>query len=197
MVAVGLQFATYALDEGPNIVRFVAILGAPDRLEDLAMEQHFTSVARKIRQYLEFAPRQRDVLARQADAMGAKVNLQVAKVIGNQRSFWPRSHAAQQRPHTGQQLRNPKWLGEVVVRTEVQRAHAVRLAAACGDHEHRYLVVAADGLEHGQAVRSGKADVEQEQVQRVLRSELQCLRAVGGGGGVVAPPLESMRDEMA
>src|SRR5258707_1634663 len=162
MVAVGLQFATYALDEGPNIVRFVAILGAPDRLEDLAMEQHFTSVARQIRQYLELAPRQRDVLTLQADAMGAKVNLQVAKAIGNQRSFWPRSHAAQERPHTGQQFRNPKWLGEVVVRTEVQRAHAVRLAAACGDHEHRDLVVAAGGPGPGPGLRSGKGRGEEE-----------------------------------
>src|SRR6266516_4246894 len=58
---IWFDFAADALSKCPHVVGFLAVLSAPDRLQDLPVQQNLACVACKIRQHFKFAPRQRHV----------------------------------------------------------------------------------------------------------------------------------------
>ncbi len=88
--------------------------------------------------------------------------------------------APDQRAGARFQLGQGEGLGEVVVGTEVQAAHAVFHGAMRGQDQHRHRVAPlAQAPQHFQAVQAGQADIEDGQ-RVILRGE-----QVVGAGAVV------------
>src|SRR5207253_7441548 len=66
--AVRFDLAADTLNKRPHVVGFLAVLPAPDRLKDLAVQKNLASVACEIRQHIKFASCQWHVHAVQSCA---------------------------------------------------------------------------------------------------------------------------------
>src|SRR5712664_330611 len=86
--------------------------------------------------------------------------------------------AADERPHARFQLGEREGLRDVVVGSEVEAAHAIRLGFVSGkDQDAAGVVVAAQLAQHLEPVDSRKADVEHDQVIVFLRASPHCKLA--------------------
>src|SRR5438270_5441627 len=88
---------------------------------------------------------------------------------------------SQQRFHPRKQLGNTEWFGEVIVGTQIECLNLVALTATTRQHEDCHLRIASHRLEGLQPVRSRHIDVKQQQVESVLRDELQRLCSIRRG----------------
>ncbi len=86
--------------------------------------------------------------------------------------------AAQQRLDAGLQLARAERFGDVVIGTEFETDHPVRLVGGCGQHDDGYLGVATDLLAEGKAVVTGHHDVQNDEVRAVLGELLAHLVAL-------------------
>ena len=103
--------------------------------------------------------------------------------------------APQERLDPAHQLAQPERLRQVVVRAELEPDDLVDLVVAGGQDEDRRL--RAGGAEPAQdleAVHAGQADVEDDEVRRLVRRELEALLAGAGDGDLVALLLEGVLD---
>ena len=80
---------------------------------------------------------------------------------------------AQHRLHPGDQLGGGERLGEVVVAAELEAEHAVDLAVARGEEDHRDLRRLAQTPAHLEPVDVGQADVEHDQAGMVGADRLE------------------------
>ena len=85
-----------------------------------------------------------------------------------------RLRAPQERAHARGELRHREWLHHVVVRAEIETAHAVIDRIARREHQHRHRAVllrraAAQAPQHLEAVHLRQPDVEDHQVEALLR----------------------------
>ena len=71
-------------------------------------------------------------------------------------------------------------LGDVVVGAQLEAEHAVDLAVAGGEEQHRHVLVGADAAAHLEAVDVGQADVEHHQHRPVLLDQLEAALAGAG-----------------
>src|SRR5215467_5396165 len=117
---------------------------------------------------------------------GAEVHLQLARPVDGRHDAGP--GPPQQRPHSRQQFFYAEWLGEVVVGTQVQRAHLVTLTGSGRQHQHRhwYLHLAAYGGQHAQAVWTGQPDVQNEQIEGSFSDQRQRFGTVHSYKHVIA-----------
>ena len=88
----------------------------------------------------------------------------ISIALAARRDERPRA-ATRGRAHAGDELVHRERLHEVVVRAELERAHAVQLAAARAHDDDRYAdAFLARGLDHAPAVELGKHQVEHADV---------------------------------
>ena len=87
---------------------------------------------------------------------------------------------AQHRLDPRDQLGGGERLGEVVVAAELEAEHAVDLAVACGEEDHRDLRRLAEALAHLEPVDVGEADVEHDEAGPVRADRLEA-RFAGRG----------------
>ena len=103
--------------------------------------------------------------------------------------------AAQQRLDPAHQLAQAERLGQVVVGAELEADDLVDLVVAGGQDEDRHLGAgrpqAAQDLE---AVHPGQAHVEDDEVRRLVRRDLEALLAGSRDGDLVALLLEGVLD---
>src|SRR6185436_13164187 len=92
-------------------------------------------------------------------------------------------------PHDGLDARGElfqaEWLDDVIVGSELEAAEDLRLLAARRQHDDRNLRNVADAAAHLEAVESGQANVENNEVRQVGPHALERLKAVGGPDNVV------------
>ena len=104
----------------------------------------------------------------------------------NATGFCPRSSSAATRsaaaPHHGantrQQLADPEGFRQIVVGPAVQSEHLVRLVAARGEHEDRYVAVrgiAPYRPADGQPVNPRQHQVEHDEIERLPPGEVEPL----------------------
>src|ERR1700730_7934361 len=89
MVAVGFNLAADSLHEGPDVVRFVPVLGPPHGLQHLPMQEDFACILGQIGQYLELATGEWHVAAIQPRASSTEVHLE--PVVAIRRQWAPRA----------------------------------------------------------------------------------------------------------
>ena len=111
------------------------------------------------------------------DPLGGQVHDQAAEpdpglVLG-------RPGAPDRGPHAGEQLLHSERLGDVVVRSRVERLDLVGAVGSPGQHDDGRLGPAAQALDHLHAFQVGQAEVEDHQVGRVPGGHLERL---GPGG---------------
>ena len=97
--------------------------------------------------------------------------------------------ASEHRLHPGHQLGGRERLGEVVVAAELEPEHAVDLAVAGGEEDHRDVRGLAQSAAHLEAVDVGETDVEHDEARvvgahrlepRLARRRLEDAVAVAG-----------------
>ena len=103
--------------------------------------------------------------------------------------------AAQERLDPAHELAQAERLGQVVVGAELEPDDLVDLVVAGGQHEDRHLGAGrpqpAQDLE---AVHPGQAHVEDDEVRRLARRDLEALFTRSGDGDLVALLLEGVLD---
>src|SRR5204863_325173 len=93
------------------------------------------------------------------------------------------------------QLAQPERLGQVVVRAELEADHLVDLVVASGQDEDRRLRAGgAKPAKNLEPVNAGQADIEDDEVGRLVRGELEPLLAALCDGDLVALLLERVLD---
>ena len=103
--------------------------------------------------------------------------------------------APEQRLDAAHQLAQPERLGQVVVRAELQADDLVHLLVARGqEQDGRLGSRAAQAPEHLEAVHARQADVEDHEIGRAVRRDLEALLAVARDGHLVALLLEGVLD---
>ena len=146
-------------------------------------EQHF--------EHRPFARRELQRLVPQESASGHRVELQ--RAVRDARPA-VRLRAAQQRPHPRRELGHGEGLHHVVVGAQVEAAHAIVDRVARGEHQHRHRPAArgagAQAAQHLEAVHLRQADVEDHQVELLLRRGEHRLLAARGDVDRVAFGLE-------
>src|SRR5579862_6841355 len=94
-----------------------------------------------------------------------------------------------------QQLPQAERLRQVVVRAELEADDLVDLLVAGGEHQDGGLAArGADPAEHLEAVHGRQADVEQDEVGRLRRGDLEAFLAGSGERDLVALLLEGVLD---
>ncbi len=93
-----------------------------------------------------------------------------------------RLRAAQQRAHARGELRHGERFHHVVVGAEVEAAHAIVDRVSRGEHEHRHWPVLlrrarAQAPQHLEAIHLRQADVEDDEVETLLRGGEHSLLA--------------------
>jgi hypothetical protein len=99
--------------------------------------------------------------------------------------------ASQERLDPAHQLAQPERLGQVVVRSELEADDLVHLVVARGQDQDGHLRSArAEATQDLEAVDPRQADVEHDQVGRLVRGDVQALLAGSGDGDLIAFLLE-------
>ncbi len=88
--------------------------------------------------------------------------------------------AAQRDADPGQQLFGTERLGDVVVGAEVERLHLVGLVAARREHDDRHLRGPPDAPADLGAFEIGQAEVEHDEIGRMIGGQPQRLGAGAG-----------------
>ena len=103
--------------------------------------------------------------------------------------------AAQERLDPAHQLAQAERLGQVVVGAELEADDLVDLVVARRQDQDRHLGAGrAQAAEDLEAVDAGQADVEDDEVGRLVRRDLEALLAGAGDGDLVALLLEGVLD---
>ena len=103
--------------------------------------------------------------------------------------------AAQERLDPAHQLAQAERLGQVVVRPELQPDDLVDLVVAGGQDEDGHLGAGRpEAPEDLEAVHPGQADVEDDEVGRLARRDLEAFLAGARDGDLVALLLEGVLD---
>src|SRR5947207_9113173 len=93
------------------------------------------------------------------------------------------------------QLAQPERLGQVVVRAELEADHLVDLVVGSGpDEDRRLRAGGAKPAKNLEPVNAGQADIEDDEVGRLVRGELEPLLAALCDGDLVALLLERVLD---
>lgn len=96
------------------------------------------------------------------------------------------------------QLGRIEGFGQVILGAGVEAAHDARRLVQRRDHDHRESGGPRrrlDPLQDLVAVDLGHHQVEQDQVERALRQQFQCLEAAGRGLDLMAEALEAARQD--
>jgi len=144
--------------------------------DDLFLGHDLAGAAEHELQDRPFAAGQRQLLLADVGAARLEIHAQAAQA---QHAAAARLVAAYQRARPRHQLAERERLDEVVVGAALQAAHAVLDGVARGEHQHGKVgALGAHAAQRLEAVDAGQADVEDEQVVRIL--------AHGDGDGLAA-----------
>ena len=174
----------------------VEVRRAPDFLEQELVGDH---VARVLRQYLKepvFLRREHDARALDGDNAGSKIDGKGTD-LDHRLARRGTGVTAQRRVCAREQLRHAERLDHVIVGTILKQAHLLRLVRAHREHDHRHGRPAAQALEHFRAVHIGQAEIENDDVGRLERGELERLGPVLGFLDEKAVELEARAQEAA
>ncbi len=91
-----------------------------------------------------------------------------------------RRRSAQDRAHARRELAWRERFDDVVVGSELEAEHAIRLAVTAGDHDHRERVRESHLREHVEAAHQREIHVEDDQIGRLTGDEIERLHSVAG-----------------
>src|SRR6516225_2251673 len=80
--------------------------------------------------------------------------------------------AAQHRANAGQELAQLAWLGEIIVRAELEADHAIDRARRCGEHDDRHAGAPFEIADDRKTVLLRHVEIEDDQVRQLLRDGL-------------------------
>jgi hypothetical protein len=146
-------------------------------LDQLGPADNLALVMEQIGEELIFLRGQLDRVASQRDLARPGVEPHVS---GNQFGRRIAARPADQRAQAGDQLFGLERLGEIIVGTRIEPGHLVRPAVARGQHQHREIALfLAPAIQHGQAIDFGQAEVEDDRVIGLVRSQIMAVFAIG------------------
>src|SRR5664280_939487 len=180
-----------------RLLVLVERLVVPQELQQLAPRVDAPGAGGEMPQDLELGRREVDLAACALDAPALQVDEEVvvaqdapAPGIGEVAVGAP-----EQRLDPAHQLAQAERLGEVVVRPELEADDLVHLVVPGGQDQNRHLSVGrTDPAQDLKTVHARQADVEDDQVGRLVRREVQPLLAGPGDRDLVPLLLEGVLD---
>src|SRR5829696_7898779 len=136
-LAAGFGLAAEVADVDVERVRGEAEVVAPDALEDDRARQHLAGVEHEQLEQVELGARELDAVSASPDLTRLGIELEVREA---QDTVDRRGAAAQQRPHSREQLVQSKGLDEIVVGAGVEAFYSVSDRVTRGQHQHRDVV---------------------------------------------------------
>src|SRR3989442_15393989 len=140
---------------------------APDQVEQLAPLEDAAGVARQEREQVELLGPELNLRLTVPNLVTLEVDLELAGA-NELRRIRLDACAPQQRFGPSDELLGMEWLGQVVVRADLEPDDLVGDLVPGGQHDDRHLAQLADLLAYGQAVGAGKHDVEHHEIRLEL-----------------------------
>lgn len=197
MRRIAFQLDAQALRKRSQVVALIGILRAPHPLEQGAMVKRHAGISRQLGEEQPLGWGEAYLMAVTSHRARAEVDANAA--VGHESAgSGGRPDTTQDRAYPREQLVGSEWLGQVVVGTEIQRAHLVRLLAPRTDDDDRGAPGVVHLLENLPAVDKGKTDVEQDDIDGArLTEHLRRGDAVCGQRCRVAGRMQRAGEDLA
>src|SRR5262252_4367092 len=114
---IGLDLLAKLFDEDAQVFGFVAVVGSPDGLQELAMWNRAVGMKGQITEKIELLRSEPDFLFLHGYRTGLEIDDGFAELHALRSAFGRHGSAAQGRTDTGEKLRRAKRLGDEIVRT--------------------------------------------------------------------------------
>ena len=182
-------------DRHPQQVVIVPVAAAPDGHEELGVGHEDTGSLGEVAQQPVLRRREVDRRPRDLDAVAGAVDPHPEQLdrCGLARRGRQPAGAAQRGGDARHELREAQGLRHVVVRAGAEPADLVGLRAARGHDDDRHPAVLADPLDDVPAVDAREADVEHDEVGRILLERPERVGAVGRDAGLPPVALQPQR----
>src|SRR6266850_1086691 len=162
---IGLDFLTQAANVNVHAARRDESIRSPDRIEQLIPSKDAVWARSKVIEQPEFERAKRYGFPGMADAIGRRINRQLADLNGARR-IGGRLGTAEQRLDAREQFARTEGLGHVIVSAHLKPDDAVGFLAAGGEHENGQTierVIPANLPADFQAGKFRKHEVEKQE----------------------------------
>src|SRR5918996_2288002 len=179
IAGVGLTLGSQSLDVYVERAGVPEVVGAPDPVDESLPSQYASGVLHEQLEELELLAghvyrlpfhRHLEPLGVEPDATGLKHT--VGGVV-------PASRSSEDRPDAGQELACTKWLGNVVVGSELEPHHLVDLGIACRQHDDGHARTASNLPANLLARHPGQHEIEQNEIGACSSETIEPNRPVG------------------
>ncbi len=168
----------------------------PERRKKLLSREDLPGVTREVVEKVELAAGERHASPFDLDGSLLAVDLNALELEAPPAGQRFRT-ASEYGSDSGSQLARAEGLTDVVVSSKIQPLQPVRLVAASGQHDDRYVAARADSATDGRAIQSGEHEVEDDQISRLLGKLIECRLPVECQAHIVAVapqiPLNDLR----
>src|SRR5438270_1275801 len=190
LLGLGLDFLAQANDVRIHRARGGKTLVAPYFLEQTIAAESFPGMTEKVLQQIEFLGGKIKRLTAARYLATTQIHFDIPKGV-TVLLFRNNVGAAKDSLHPGQQFANRKWLGDVVVRSQLEANYFVYFLSARGQHDDgNGCALGLELFAHIQAAHAGHHDVEDDQVGLLRNRAFQAGNAVGCGDDFVSFILE-------
>ena len=169
---VRLDFLSQLIDEDAQIFGLLAVIGAPDRLQQLAVRDGFIGVQDQVAEKVELLGREPDFVAGDDDLTGAKIDLDVVEKDMLRSGIRGKRRTAQRGANARQQLGHAEGLGDEIVGSGIEGTHLILLAVANGQHDDGDFRGGPELAAHLQAAHTGHVHIEEHEVKTLLANFL-------------------------
>src|SRR6266849_1270466 len=183
ILRIAFDFFAQAADVHVHAARSDETIGAPDGIEKLVARENTVRPRSQEVEQPEFKRAERNGLPGMTDAIGRRIDGQLADLNGAGR-VGRRLRAAEQRFDARQQFARAERLGDVIVGAHLQAHDAVGFFAARGEHEDGETIeriIPADFPANVEAGKPRKHEVEKQEIRRRFLEGAQAAAAVEGG----------------
>src|SRR5712692_1426380 len=183
ILGIAFDFFAQAADIDVHAARSDETIGAPDGIEKLVARENAVRPRSQEVEQPEFKRAERNGLPGKTDAIGRRIDGQLANLNGAGR-VGRRLRAAEQRFDARQQFARAEGLGDVIVGAHLQAHDAVGFFAARGEHEDGETIeriIPADFPANVEAGKPRKHEVEKQEIRRRFLEGAQAAAAVEGG----------------
>lgn len=149
---------------------------SPDGVQNIVAGESAAASRNEIRQEPKFLGREPDFAIVTKQLMRPLIQFEFTEAEDFSLSG---ARSPQKRIHSGDQLSDAEWLGNVIIGAKIQTENDIFLLSLRGEHQNRNLDAAlANGTANFITIDAWQHDVEENQIRLLLQREIDSCRAI-------------------
>jgi hypothetical protein len=189
-----LDLAAQAVDVHLQQMTLAKIFLTPDVLQQHILRHHTSGILSQIGEQTVLNRREVYLAIMLQDAMLAKVNRHITdrdrRPHGGCAIGCRELCAPDHRTHPREKFIHTEWLGQIIVRAEIQPTNLILVLATRGKDDDRHVRELAHPLTDSEAIQSWHHDIQENQVRSTCLNELERLLPIVGGDDIIPLELE-------